>query len=167
MFAKLGTTAFDYRRGVLLVATFVMVVAAAWGTGVFSALVGGGFEDPDSESERAIVRAEQALGRQADDVVVIYAHDELTVEDPAFEQAVTGVLAALPSDAVTATTSYWSTDSPAFVSSDGRSTFATIQLRGDTEGDREAAYEQILSLPMYPGLSDEEVEYVAESCRES
>jgi RND superfamily putative drug exporter len=152
MFAKLGTTAFDYRRGVLLVATFVMVVAAAWGTGVFGALVGGGFEDPDSESERAIVRAEQALGRQADDVVVIYAHDKLTVEDPAFEQAVTGVLDALPSDAVTATTSYWSTDSPAFVSSDGRSTFATIQLRGDTEGDREAAYEQITDALAAPGF---------------
>jgi RND superfamily putative drug exporter len=143
MFTRLGTAVFDHRRAVLAGAALLLAVAAGWGTSVFGSLVGGGFEDPGSESKRAAVRAEEALGRQGNDVLVVYSSERLTVEDPAFEDAVTEVLDGLPSDVVTGTTSYWSTDSPDFVSSDGRSTFVALQLRGDTDGERGDAYEQI------------------------
>jgi len=118
MFTTLGTAAFDHRRGVLATAALLIVVAVTWGTGVFGALVGGGFEDPDSESARAVAAAEDALGRRSNDVLAVYSHDELTVEDAEFESAVTGVIDELPSDLVTGARSYWSTDAPAFVSED-------------------------------------------------
>ena len=143
MFAKLGTAVFDHRRAFLAVATLILAVAAAWGTSVFGLLVGGGFEDPDSESSRAVARVEETLGRQGSDVLVVYSHDELSVQEPEFESAVTGVVDALPADVVIGAASYWSTDSPAFVSADGRSTFVALQLRGDTDGEREESYEQI------------------------
>jgi RND superfamily putative drug exporter len=143
MFARLGTAAFDHRRLFLALAGALLVVAGAWGTSVFGALVGGGFEDPASESERALVQAEEALGRQDSDVLAVYSSDDHQVSDPAFEAAVNAVLADLPAEHVATTTSYWSTGSPAFVSADGRSTFVGLQLTGDDEGQREEAYEQI------------------------
>jgi RND superfamily putative drug exporter len=144
MFVRLATAAFDHRRLFLALAGLVLVVAAVWGTGVFGALVGGGFEDPDSESERALAQAEEALGRQASDVLAIYSSDDLEVTDPEFEAAVTGVLDDLPAEQVVSTTTYWSTGgSPAFVSDDGRSTFVALQLSGADDGEREEAYSEI------------------------
>src|SRR3712207_8419010 len=45
-----------------------VVFAGVWGTGVFGHMTGGGFEDPDSESSRALEVAERELGRAGDDV---------------------------------------------------------------------------------------------------
>ena len=144
MFARLGTAVFDHRRALLAVATLLLVVAAAWGTSVFGLLVGGGFEDPESESSRALERAEETIGRQGSDVLVVYSHDELTVDEAEFRSAVTGVVEDLPSDIVIGAASYWSTESRAFVSEDGRSTFVSLQLRGETDGEREESYEEIV-----------------------
>jgi RND superfamily putative drug exporter len=151
MFVRLGTAAFDHRRLFLALAGLVLVVAAAWGTGVFGALVGGGFEDPDSESERALAQAEEALGRQGSDVLAIYSSEDLAVSDPEFEAAVTGVLDDLPTEHVVSTTTYWSTGSPEFVSDDGRSTFVALQLSGADDGEREEAYTEIADALVPPG----------------
>ena len=71
-----------------------------WGTGVFGQLTGGGFEDPDSESTRASEVAAAELGREGSDVIVLYRSDELTVDDGAFEAAVTESLEGLPDGVV-------------------------------------------------------------------
>ena len=76
------------RPRVVALAIAFVAFAGVWGTGVFGAMTGGGFEDPDSDSSRAAVVAAQALGRDSADVVVLYRSDDLTVDDPAYQGAV-------------------------------------------------------------------------------
>ncbi len=153
MFESLGHLVYRRRRVVLGLAAGFVVIAVVWGTGVFGRLSGGGFEDPNSESSRAVAVAEDRLGRQATDVVVVYT--DLAgggVDDPAFQDAVQGTLDRLPADQVASVTSYWSTGgAPQFASDDGQSTYAAVQLVGDTEEDREAAYEEIADALVAPG----------------
>ncbi|MET0741534.1 MAG: MMPL family transporter [Candidatus Nanopelagicales bacterium] len=153
MFESLGHLVYRRRRVVLGLAAAFVVIALVWGTGVFGRLSGGGFEDPNSESSRALAVAEDRLGRQATDVVVVYTDLAGSgVDDPAFQAAVQGTLDRLPVDQVASVTSYWSTGgAPQFVADDGQSTYAALQLVGDTEEDREAAYEEIADELVAPG----------------
>jgi RND superfamily putative drug exporter len=153
MFESLGHLMYHRRRVVLALAGAFVVIAVVWGTGVFGRLSGGGFDDPNSESSRAIAVAEDRLGRQATDVVVVYTDVAGGgVDDPAFRSAVQGTLDRLPDEQVSSATSYWSTGgAPQFASEDGRSTYAAVQLVGETEEDREAAYEQIADQLVAPG----------------
>ena len=50
MFEALGRVTYRRRRWVVALALAFVVFAGVWGTGVFGALTGGGFEDPDSDS---------------------------------------------------------------------------------------------------------------------
>ena len=143
MFARLGARVHDHRRAVLALAALVVAIAAVVGTSVFGKLVDGGFEDPGSESQRAVVAAEQAFGRTAGDVLAVYRSDELAVADPAFRDEVTTLLDALPGDDVAGVTSFWSTGSPSLVSSDGRSTLVVLQLAGETDAERAEAYDRV------------------------
>jgi RND superfamily putative drug exporter len=143
VFARLGATVHDHRRAVLWVAALAVALAAVVGTSVFGRLVDGGFEDPDSESQRAVATAERAFGRTAGDVLAVYSSDALTVADQAFRTEVTSVLDALPADDVASVTSTWSTGSPSLVSSDGRSTLVVLQLAGDTDVERAEAYDRV------------------------
>ena len=143
MFTALGQAVFRRRRGVLAAGLVFLLVAGLWGTSVFSRLVGGGFEDPDSASSRAALVLEEALGRDAADVVVLYRAGTGTVDDPQVRQAVEATLAALPADAVVSAATAWSTGSPAFVSADRTSTYAVLGLAGADDDAREAAYERI------------------------
>ena len=68
-------------------ALVLAAVGATWGTGVFGALTGGGFDDPDSESSRAHARITEELGSQDVDVLVLYSSPPATVDDPAFRDA--------------------------------------------------------------------------------
>ncbi len=90
------------RRWLVLVAGLLTTIAAAgWGLGVFGTLSNGGFEDPDSESARADAVILEAFGRTDADVLVLYASPNgIPIEHPAFEQAVTETLAALPAEEV-------------------------------------------------------------------
>jgi RND superfamily putative drug exporter len=143
MFARLGALVHDFRRSVIALVAVSVVVAAVFGTSVFGSLVDGGFEDPDSESQRALAAVEQSLGRQDSDVLAVYRSDTVRVDDPAFEAAVTGVLDELPRTDVAQVTSFWSTGAPALVSEDGRSTVVALQLAGATEQERAEAYERV------------------------
>ena len=142
MFEALGRVMYRRRRWVVALALAFVVFAGVWGTGVFGQLTGGGFEDPDSESTRAGEVAEEALGREGSDVLVLYRSDDLTVDDPQYQEAVTESLDALPDDVVEQTTTFWATQAPQLVSEDRRSTYAVLTLTGD-EDQREAGLEAI------------------------
>ncbi|WP_239160509.1 MMPL family transporter [Virgisporangium ochraceum] len=129
-----------------------MAFGGVWGTQVFGALTTEGFEDPASESSRSVVRAEETLGRSGNDLVVLYRSPTATVDDPAFRAAVTQTLAALPKDDVTATVTYWSTNSPGLVSHDRRATYAVLTLAGADETERGEALERVESGLAAPGL---------------
>jgi trehalose monomycolate/heme transporter len=157
IFERLGRLVYRRRKSVLALAGAFLAFAAVWGTSVFGALDDGGFDDPASESSRALVALEQDLGRQATDVVVVYRAPEgsaLTVDDPAFADAVTQTLDALPAADVVSVASYWSTGgAPVFVSADQQATYAAIQLAGADEAARQDAYDRIAEDLQAPGLT--------------
>ncbi len=153
MFEALGRLTYRGRRWIVALAVAFVAFAGVWGTGVFGSLEGGGFEDPDSESSRASELAVAELGRQGNDVVVLYSADRLTVDDPAFERAVTGTLGALPDDLVVRTLTWYDTQAPQFVSEDRQATYAVLELSGDAGMDRADVLDAIEDDLEAPGLS--------------
>jgi RND superfamily putative drug exporter len=95
--------------------------------------------------------AERELGRGGGDVVVLYSSDALTVDDPAYADAVEQSLADLPGDVVQKSQTFFSTGAPQLVSDDRRSTYAVLTLAGN-EDRRTQGLEQIESELSAPGL---------------
>ncbi len=155
MLAVLGLAMARRRRAVLTAALLFVAVAAAWGTGVFGSLVGGGFDDPGSESARAAAAAEDAGSARADVLLVYRSNDGRTLDDPSYRADVEADLAGLPPEQVLATATTWSTGSPALATEDGRSTYAVLTLAGGDEGAREEAYDAVADdlADAPPGLS--------------
>src|SRR5687768_17310719 len=143
MFEALGRVIYRRRRWVVALTLAFVAFAAVWGTGVFGQLTGGGFEDPDSESTRASEVAAADLGREGSDVIVLYRSDELTVDDGAFEAAVTDSLEALPDDVVESATTFWATQAPQLVSDDRHATYAVLTLTASDENERNTAVDLI------------------------
>jgi len=144
MFSRLGTTVHRFRWAVLGLGLAFMAFAGIWGTQVIPSLVGGGFDDPASDSARADRALAAGLGAQGADVVALYTSPSASVDDPAVRAAVTAALAKLArrDDQVASVASYYSTRSPSFVSSNRRSSFAVVGLRG-SDDQRQKTYERI------------------------
>ncbi|WP_245929974.1 MMPL family transporter [Allonocardiopsis opalescens] len=137
---------------ILIAAALFMVLAGAWGGGVFGAMSTGGLEPPNAESSRASELLESHFGHQPGDrdTVALYTDPtgELTVDDPAFEQAVTAALDRLPESEVLSWTGYWSPglteeERAAYVSGDGSATIATLTLNGADTTERLESYGEI------------------------
>jgi uncharacterized membrane protein YdfJ with MMPL/SSD domain len=150
MFEALGRMMYRRRRWVVALAVAFVAFAGVWGTGVFGAMTGGGFEDPNSESSKAAAVAEQALGRNSSDAVVLYRSADVTVDDPAFRSGVESSLAAVPPDLLAKTTTFWTTGFPALVSTDRHATYAVLQFADGV--DDETAIAAIRSDVHAPGL---------------
>ncbi|MFI0373782.1 MMPL family transporter [Actinomadura sp. 1N219] len=151
MFERLGRWVHRHRRLVLGCALGAVLFAGVWGTRVFPALAGGGFDAPHSDSVRAAQAIEDRLGRDDADVLVLYRSDRVTVDDPGFRSAVVSAVGALPPDAVQRAVTYWNSGSADLVSADRRATYAAITLRGDEER-REDEFERIEAGLRVPGL---------------
>jgi len=147
MFEALGRVVYRRRRWVASLALLLVAAAAVWGTGVFGELTGAGFDDPGSESAHAAQVAAAHLGRDGADVVVLYSSRDLTVDDPAFREAVTTTLDALPADEVARATTFWSTGAAPLVSNDRHATYAVLTLAPD--GDATAVRDAVQA----PGLT--------------
>lgn len=155
MFDVLARTMYRRRRLVLSLAAVFLVFAGVWGTGAFGALSSGGFEDPDSESYRATAELTAALGRSDADVIVVYSSEQLTVDDAAFEDAVTTTLAALDRADVASVVSFFSTGAPQFVSGDRSSTYAVLQLSGTDEDIRAEQLDRVQPFLDAPGFTED------------
>jgi trehalose monomycolate/heme transporter len=134
MFEALGRGTYRRRWWVIAAAIAFLAFAGMWGTGVFSQLSGGGFDDPGSDSYKAAQTAAAKLGRDDADVIVLYRSADRTVDDPAYRQAVTGTIDRLPKDVVERTTTFWGTGAPQLVGADRHSTYVVLGLRGDEQG---------------------------------
>ena len=146
MFDRLGHVTYRRRRWVLALAGVFLVVGAAWGTGVFGSMVSSGFEDPGSESAKALEQVQDSVGRDEADIVVLYrSADGEQVTDPAFRSAVEDHLAGLPENLVERVTTTWSAGpaGAALVSEDGSATYAVVHVVGDDEDARMEAYEAL------------------------
>ncbi|HUV48874.1 MAG TPA: MMPL family transporter [Actinomycetes bacterium] len=143
VFERMGRLVYRRRRLVLSLTGLFVAIALTWGTGVFGALSDGGFEDPGAESSTAAEVIDSTFGHVTGDVVVVYRADQNIVGTGA-GSGIERALEDLPPSAVTSVTSYWSTGGdPGFVSADGRTTFATLALSGDTDAQREEAYLEV------------------------
>jgi trehalose monomycolate/heme transporter len=153
LFESWGRIAFRRRRLILVAALLVAVLGAGWGTSIFArAQTAGGFDAPNSQSQREASLATRAFGRDAGDVVVLYSSTTLTTAAPAFRSAVTGTLAALPHGQVASYATYWSTRSRQFVSASGHQTYAVLELAGSGDTARQASYDAIKTHLNAPGL---------------
>jgi RND superfamily putative drug exporter len=151
MLERLGHLTYLRRRWVLVAAGVFMIVAAGWGTSVFGRLVGGGFQDPRADSTRAVTVAEQAFGRDAADVVVLYSSKTMTVDDAAFSSAVSQTLQRLPRSLVPVVLT--SQQNPAMVSADRHTTYVVLQLAGADDAARQKSYDAIKNQLAAPGLT--------------
>ena len=144
MFEAWGRGLYRARRLTLVIAVLFAVAAGIWGTGVFGKLTSGDtFTPPGSQSYQESNLAASVFGRDDADAVVLYHSAAMTVNDPAYRQAVTTALAALPRADVTRAMTYWSTGQSAMVSADRHSTYATLQLAGADDQARQDTYKTI------------------------
>ena len=141
--------AFVARRAglVLLVGVLATIGAGLYGFGVFGSLSNGGFDDPASESSQERLHELDTFGNKAVDVVAIYSSDDLSVTDPAFEAEVQKVVAGLPSDKVSSVATWYDTQDPSMLSTDGHATSVIISLVGDNQDESGENYDAIA-----PGL---------------
>jgi trehalose monomycolate/heme transporter len=154
MFEAWGRIIFRRRRLVLLIAALAVAGAAAWGTGVFGKLQSaGGFAPPASQSQQEANLAARAFGRDSGDVILLYSSATQTVHSPAYRTAVATSLARLPRSRVGSAQTYWSTGSAQFVSSDGRETYAVLELTGGTDAARIKSFDAIQAELAAPGLT--------------
>jgi uncharacterized membrane protein YdfJ with MMPL/SSD domain len=134
------------RWPIVAVTVAVVVLGVVWGSGVFDRLSSGGFDDPDSESARAVERIAVDLGRQDADVVVLYSSEAAAVDDPAMRGPITAVLDDLRHDPVVdRVISYYDTGTPGLVSRDRHATYATITLDAVGDDAKLDAYDAIKS----------------------
>jgi RND superfamily putative drug exporter len=143
MFEALGRFLFRRRKPLLALTLLFAVLSGAYGVGVFGDMKPGGFEDPGSDSRKAAQLAEKAFPQRAPDVVVVYRDTDRTVDDPSFQQAVTGTAEKLPESAVTGYSTFWMTKMPAQVSHDRHATYVGINLRGGDDNAKEESYKEI------------------------
>jgi trehalose monomycolate/heme transporter len=128
---------------VLAVGLALAVAAAVFGLGVFGSLGNGGFEDPASESARALAREHATFRSHDADIVVIYSSPSMTVGDPAFRKSVSDVITGLPAGSIQRVTSWYESPSPTLVSKDRHTTRVILALSGTSQGEKEALYEQV------------------------
>jgi RND superfamily putative drug exporter len=130
MFAWWGGAVVRFRWLILAGTLAVVVAGAVWGTGVFSRLASGGFDDPRSQSSQADAPIQATFGDHGTDVVVLYSSPLDTVDTPAMRTAITSALGRLTGrPEIASLSSYYSTPTPALVATDRHATYAVIQLR--------------------------------------
>ncbi len=141
MFERWGRTVVRARWWVLAATLAVVLLGAAWGTGVFGSLSGGGFYDGHSPSARTRAQVTALLGAQQADVIALYSSPELTVDDPAFRAAVLPALRRIAADpAVAGVTSWYDTPLPQLVATDRHATYAVVRYRNSGDDTLLSSY---------------------------
>ena len=140
-FGRLGLGAHRGRWWVLVLTALFAVFASVWGLGVFSDVSESGFEDPNSESARAMDVLQDELGHDDIDIIAVHHSDEMQVDNPSFAAAVERISEELPQDVVADHETYLDEDLSDVergmrVSEDMNSTYTTITLAGKTHEER-------------------------------
>ncbi|MFI6202050.1 MMPL family transporter, partial [Streptomyces phaeochromogenes] len=106
------------------------------GVGAFGKLVGGGFDDPDSQSTQASRVIDEKFGGEAN-LVLLVSSGTQRVTDPAVEQDGRQLVADLRKEPELGNiVSYWDTQSDSLLARDGRSAMVLAHVKGD-ESTRE------------------------------
>jgi putative drug exporter of the RND superfamily len=142
VFTALGRLIVRRSKLVLFGSLAAVLVTAALGLGVFDALSGGGFDDPDSESAQADAILEDEFDAGPPNIVLIVTAEGGDIDAPdavAAGNALTEELGA--TDGLADVVSYWQLGSPeALRSEDGSSALAFARIPGGSEAEEEAVH---------------------------
>ena len=153
MLARLGGMLYRTRWLVLVIALLIVSGTVVFGTGVFSSLKSGGFNDPASESSRAQALLDTKLGGATADIVILMSNSSLKATDATFMDAATQLLSKLKArPEVASITSYYSTHSASLLSRDGHETFAVVQLKAKDEATKENDFKTLQPLITSPTI---------------
>ena len=127
-----------YRLGIQMV-RFRWLVIGIWAAAFLVAVIlapkaisnlSGGFGRADTESRQALDLLQAKLGLQESAMIMVFSHDELTVDKPEYQQAVETILAHLSArPEVSEVFSAYNSSSPGLVSDDGRTSYAMVTLK--------------------------------------
>ncbi|MET7914034.1 MMPL family transporter [Streptomyces avermitilis] len=131
MFERIAELAIRRARLVLIVAVVATALMGALGSGAFSKLLGGGFDDPASQSTRARELIDNKFGGETNLVLLVRAGDG-RVDTPSAEQNGKALVASLKKEKTLANVvSYWDTQSAQLLSKDGREAMVLAHVKGD------------------------------------
>jgi uncharacterized membrane protein YdfJ with MMPL/SSD domain len=152
MFERLARLADRSGKRVVIVAVVLSVIAGALGAGVADRLDPYGADDPATESVKAADRLEEAGYRDTGVIVLV---DGVNVESGAGRDRIEALAEEIRSDEdVTDVASFYTTNSPDFVSRDGNSTYLAVRLAPTDDGDIQDAGERIVdALAEEPGVT--------------
>lgn len=143
MFERLAELAVRRSRLVLAVAVVAMALMGVVGAGAFGKLLGGGFDDPGSESSRAAKVIDEKFGGEANLVLLVRAADG-RVDGPAAARSGQALVADLKNEKeLTNVLSFWDTGSPDLRSRDGDEAMVLAHVTGDEKQQRASAQQII------------------------
>ncbi|MGC0421734.1 MMPL family transporter [Embleya sp. AB8] len=139
MFDRIAELAIRRSRLVLIVAVVAVALMGAAGAGAFGKLMGGGYDDPASQSTRAREVIAEKFGGETNLVLLVRAPNG-AIDDPAAKQSGRDLVADLKKEhSLDNVISYWDTDNPALRSKDGREAMVLAHVKGnDTQRDKDA-----------------------------
>ncbi|MFH8989603.1 MMPL family transporter [Streptomyces sp. NPDC017940] len=131
MFERIAELAIRRSRLVLIVAAVVVVLMGALGAGAFGKLLGGGFDDPASQSSRAREVIDDKFGGETNLVLLVRA-DDGRVDSGAAEQSGKALVSELKKEKdLGNVVSFWDTKSPDLRSRDGREAVVLAHVEGE------------------------------------
>lgn len=128
---RLGLFIARHAKAVLALGGIFLIGAVALGSQAFGELSSGGFDDPSSQSSRAIALAAEKFGAEPNLVMVVSA-DHGSVDDPAIRAEGAKLTQQLAAETdVTIALSYFALPVPALGSTDGKSAMVLAVIAGD------------------------------------
>ncbi|MEU8509425.1 MMPL family transporter [Streptomyces brevispora] len=139
MFERMAELAIRRPRLILIVAVVAVALMGGLGSGAFGKLLGGGYDDPASQSTRAGKVIDEKFGGETNLVLLVRA-SEGRVDAPAAERSGRALLAGLRKEKnLENVVSFWDTGSSSLRSEDGREAMVLAHVKGDdTERDENA-----------------------------
>ncbi|QES39997.1 hypothetical protein DEJ49_02500 [Streptomyces venezuelae] len=139
MFERIAELAIRRSRLVLIVAAVVVALMGVLGAGAFGKLLGGGFDDPASQSSRARNVIDEKLGGETNLVLLVRAADG-RIDAPAARRGGEALVADLKKERdLENVVSYWDTKSPDLRSKDGREALVLARVKGHDMEQQENA----------------------------
>ncbi len=135
MFTRWGAFVYRFRRPVALIAVAVAVVLGVFGAQASSHLSSGGWLDTSSESAGVDETLARDFGVGRSSLIVLFRSTASTdATSPEYQAAIASTLAPVVADpAVAGVVGYAQTGDRRFISTDGRSAYAVVQLNGTNE----------------------------------
>ncbi|MFI1379539.1 MMPL family transporter [Embleya sp. NPDC020886] len=131
MFERIAELAIRRSRLVLIVAVVALALMGAAGAGAFGKLMGGGYDDPASQSTQAREVIEKRFGGETN-LILLARAPKGGIDDPAAKQGGQALAADLRKERnLDNVISYWDTDSPTLRSKDGRQAMVLAHVKGD------------------------------------